>query len=316
LTSFILFDALSLQLLVAAPFISAIVTYLLGVSDRLDRRDRSEWSIEREKESLHRLDEMRNNFLSLISHDLKTPIAKIQSIVDRLILSCENLSPAERQTEFQKILAANQDLHKNISSLLLLSRIEAQEFQLKREPTALNELLESVIQDLEELMREKNIQLIREIEPQFLVDMDQALIREVATNLIGNAIKYSSENGTIIVRCGDQENDQSLLPPQSSIWFEVQDRGPGIPTAEQRRVFEKFFRGSNEYFPADQPVHGSGLGLYLSSYFVERHNGKISLYSRSAKDPISDEVAALGYFKDAETGTVMRVALPQESLYD
>ncbi len=324
LASFISFETLDLQILIAAPFLSAIVTYLLGVSDRLDRRDRSEWSIEREKESLRRLDEMRNNFLSLISHDLKTPIAKIQSIVERLMNapanSPDSLKSDDRNVELQKILSANNEMHKNISSLLLLSRIEAQQFQLKREPTALNELLESVADGLEELLLQKKIKLVKELEPQFLVAMDQTLIREVASNLIGNAIKYSPDGAEITLRCGDQENDQSLVPPQPSVWFEVRDSGPGIPHTEQGRVFEKFFRGSNENAPVDQPIQGSGLGLYLSAFFVERHQGQIMLFSQTAKDPTpdpdSDPENSSEYFKSGETGTVMRVALPQESLYD
>jgi two-component system, OmpR family, phosphate regulon sensor histidine kinase PhoR len=314
LCSFISFETFDFQLLIAAPMLSSVFTYILGVSDRLDQRDRFEWSLLREKESLLRLDEMRNNFLSLISHDLKTPIAKIQAISERLLQ--EPAFGPEQRGEIEKILTANKEMFRNISSLLLLSRIEAQEFQLRREPTDLTALLSEAVNSHEALAERRKVKITKEFDPLFLVDMDQALIREVASNLLGNAIKYSPEGSVIVVRCGDLDNDQALSPPQPSVWFEVQDAGPGIPLKEQRQVFEKFFRGANEHAPAEQPIQGSGLGLYLSAFFVEKHNGKISLFSRSNQDGEPSAEDARNYFRKGESGTVMRVALPQDSLYD
>ncbi len=316
LCSFISFETFDFQLLIAAPMLSSVMTYILGVSDRLDQRDRSEWSLNREKESLLRLDEMRNNFLSLISHDLKTPIAKIQAISERLIQDSKHALSEDQKREIEKILAANKEMFKNISSLLLLSRIEAQEFHLRKEPTDLTTLLTEVVQSHEALADRKHVKIVKEFDPLFLVDLDPTLMREVAGNLLGNAIKYAPENSQVFVRCGDQENDQALVPPQPSVWFEIRDQGPGIPEGDRKKVFEKFFRGANELAPKDQPVQGSGLGLYLSSFFVEKHNGKISLFSKSFQDSDSSTTSERHYFHEKETGTVMRVALPQDSLYD
>ena len=303
-----------IQVPVVAGLVSIVTTYLLGMSDRLDKRERREWEIEQESDNLKRLDELRNNFLSLVSHDLKTPIAKMQGGLERVIRNDFGiLNPAQREA-VEKILSANGDLQRTISLLLLLSRIESRDFLLKKAPTDLSELIEKSVRANEQLASDRDIEVQLELEPLFLVELDAALIREVISNLIDNAIKYSPTRTHITVRCGELENCPELSPPQPAVWFEVQDEGPGIRKEDRKAVLQKFNRGGLENTAADLSVQGSGLGLYLVSFFVERHGGVLEVISRTQGEEIPAGDIRAEYFSGEKTGTVMRVALPIDSL--
>jgi two-component system phosphate regulon sensor histidine kinase PhoR len=311
--SMVFFDRMAIQLPTAAPLISLLAVYVLGLSDRLDRREKMEWALRQEAESLRALEEMRNNFLSLVSHDLKTPIARMQALIDRLLGGDAGALSPEQTQILRRAMDANGHLQRSISTLLLLSRIESRDLRLRRAPTDLTELLADCARQMQPHASERNIRIETQFEPLFLVDMDASLIREVASNLLENAIKYTPVDGVVEMRCGETENCLDLMPPQPAVWFEIQDHGPGIPPADRPRVVEKFFRSAQENIPSDQSVKGTGLGLYLSSFFVEKHGGRLTLHSRTEnerEDPATD------YFGPGESGTVARVALPLESLYD
>ncbi len=308
----LVFDRFSLQLPLAGPLCILIVTYLLGMSDRLDRRERREWRLEQESDNLKRLDEMRNNFLSLVSHDLKTPIAKMQSSLDRILRGDFGVLSTDQHSHILKIIDANGSLQRSISTLLLLSRVETRELHVQFQPCDLPKLLEDIAKAHEASASDRNIAIETDFEPMFLVNLDEALIREVANNLIDNAMKYSPSGSRIFLRCGEQGNCPELLPPQAGVWFEVQDQGPGIDLVDRKKVFQKFVRGSNENSALDQSIKGTGLGLFLTRFFVEEHNGVASLISKTKDEKIHPIDIASQYFQAAESGTVFRVVLPIE----
>jgi signal transduction histidine kinase len=259
---------------------------------------------------------MRNNVLSLISHDLKTPLARIQAMLERLGGGDFGaLSPQQREA-IDRILSANGHLQRTISTLLLLSRIESRDFRIRPQPTDLRELLQLAVRHHQAAASERGIGIETDFEPLFLVDMDRALIEEVLNNLIDNALKYSPAGSTVSIRCGEQDNCPELSPPQAGVWLEIQDCGPGIPPEDRARVLQKFVRGSNERTAADQSVKGTGLGLYLSAFFVEKHLGALSLTSRVEGEKISPASTAAQYFDDGQTGTCIRVTLPVEANYE
>jgi len=210
------------------------------------------------------VEELKNNFLSLISHDLKTPIAKIQAIVDRLLAQ-------NPQNEFSSDLSALREvateLNRYIKTLLQIARVESRDFRINKDAADINEVVFAVVEKLEPLAKAKKIQLSTQLEPMFLIEVDQLLIHEVILNLVENAIKYTPEGGRVVVR--SQEVDDRVI-------VMVEDSGPGISADEQARVFDKFYRGES----GKTQAKGSGLGLYLVKYFVELHNGKIILESQ------------------------------------
>jgi signal transduction histidine kinase len=314
--SLILLDQSHFSLPLAAPLLALALSYLLGMTDQLERQEKKQWSLERETEFLREIDNLKNHFLSLVSHDLKTPIARIQSLLEQLLHSHsdQKLSPEQNQL-IEKTLRANAQLQRSIGTLLLLNRIESRDFQIQRHPTDMSQLITDCLSSSRELAQEKGIEIITELETLFLVELDSTLIREVIYNLIDNAIKYSPENGKIIVRCGESEVLSELTPPQAGIWFEVQDSGPGIDPADRKRILQKSFSTDSKKIPPTQSIKGSGLGLYLSAFFVERHRGHVTILSRCVGETLSSDDPAQEYFPESSHGTLVRVALPVDSLY-
>ncbi|MEK6555994.1 MAG: ATP-binding protein, partial [Bdellovibrionota bacterium] len=210
------------------------------------------------------VEELKNNFLSLISHDLKTPIAKIQAICDRMMLDAQT---AGRQDDLTALRTEATELHRYIHTILQITRVESRDFRIKKEARDLNELIETALERLQPLAANKRISLNAELEPMFLIEVDPVLIGEVILNLIENAIQYTPEGGRVLVTSRDIDGDILCM---------VEDNGPGIQASEQQHIFEKFFRGE---LGRSKPK-GSGLGLYLVKYFIELHKGQVFLDSQ------------------------------------
>jgi signal transduction histidine kinase len=317
----IFFDRFGWQFPLVAPWTSMATVYLLGMSDRLDKRERSAWSLEQHAKNLQSLDELRNNFLSLVSHDLKTPIARIRSVLERFERGDFGPVSLDQAESLKKILSASGDLQRTISTLLILSRIESRDFRIQKEPTDLNELIERAITQIIPFSQDRKVQIETDLEPLFLVELDKGLITEVLVNIVENAIKYAPTDSVITIKSGESPICPELYPPREGIWFEVQDSGPGIPVEEREKVFQKFVKGTSDATTSSMqsnPVKGTGLGLYLASFFVEKHGGIISLISK-----VQGEIPEPGssndqYFseKPEVSGTVIRVILPVDGPLD
>lgn len=113
----------------------------------------------------------------------------------------------------------------------------------------------------------KHIEIQTELEPLFSISLDPDLMKQVFSNLLENAIKYSQENSKVLVKTAEVDG---------FVQIQFQDHGPGISSDELDNVFMKFFRSKNA---KSSPIKGSGLGLYLAKYFVELHQGRISVQS-------------------------------------
>jgi signal transduction histidine kinase len=180
------------------------------------------------------------------------------------------LSP--RQHEAMTTLAkSSQELLEFVSSILNLGRIESKELKLHMASRDPNALLTEVVEKLDYFARSKQISIKAELEPVFSLKMDADLMRQVFTNLIENAIKYSPENSSILIT--SEEADGRIV-------IQVSDQGQGIPEDELPYVFEKFYRSKNA---KSSSIKGSGLGLYLAKYFVELHRGSLSVDSQTGE---------------------------------
>ncbi len=311
----ILFDQSRIILPLAAPLLGLGLSYVLGMADQLERREKNQWALERETEFLRELDDLKNHFLSLVSHDLKTPIARIQSLLEQLASaqSRSHLNPEQNRLVL-KALSANSQLQRSIATLLLLNRIESRDFRIQKKPTDLVKLIEESIKASRDLASERSVRVVTELDPLFLLDLDASLIREVIHNLVDNAIKYSPTDSTILIRCGEGDLLSELTPPQPGVWFEVQDFGAGIDPDDRSKVLQRFFSTDAKKIPHDQAIKGTGLGLYLSAFFAEKHYGRIAVLSRCEGEKVSVEDPVQEYFPDGSHGTVVRVTLPLESL--
>lgn len=257
------FDTFYIWVPAVSTLITLLITYVILIGYQLAIKENQTWRLEQEKRLLSELEQLRNNFVSLISHDLKTPIAKIQAICDRLLAGTVSDDVRDGLGNLRK---ESSELHRYIQSILQLSRMENSSVQIRKEPTDLNELVNKVIDQIKPLAADKRQDLHVNLEPMFSIEVDGVLMQEVLLNLIENAVKYTPNDGQIDVQT--HEIDDKII-------FSVKDNGPGIPATDREHIFEKFFRGQAGH----SPVKGTGLGLFLVKYFVELHGGEVFLDS-------------------------------------
>ncbi|NBV51019.1 CHASE2 domain-containing protein, partial [bacterium] len=253
----------------ANPLFCILGTHLLLIGFKIGRQEEKQWRIQEESRYLKEMDEFKNNFVSLFSHDLKTPIAKIKAILDRLQSENPSLDPSVRQG-LSGVERANNELARLISDILRITKMESMPIEPAKEVVDINRLVESAIQRLSFLFEEKEIKLVANLEPLFAMEGDPQLLLEVITNLLENAVKYSPSKSQVVIQT--QETDHQVR-------VSVRDEGPGIPEEELPRVTSKFYRGKS----VDKSTRGSGLGLYLAKYFVELHRGTLHLTSEPGR---------------------------------
>lgn len=260
-----LFITTGLHIPEANDAVAILMTYLIFTGFKVSYQETLQWKALKQTQVLREIDRLKTNFLSLFSHDLKTPIAKIQGTAELLLREGDlNSSQIEH---LNAVLKSNNELKDYISSILNLSRIETDKLQLNKKSNDINQTIDDVIDRLRFLADQKRISFHRELEPMFSIEYDEDLIRQVVNNLIDNAIKYSAEGGVVKIRSYETNN---------AVWVEITDQGPGIRKEDLGKVFKKFSRLGD---PASEKVKGTGLGLYLSKYFIEMHGGTIQVKS-------------------------------------
>ena len=256
--------------------------YLVFTGFKVAYQETLQWKALKQTQVLREVDKLKTNFLSLFSHDLKTPIAKIQGMVELLLR--EGDLKAGQIEHLRAVLKSNNELKDYIVSILNLSRIETNKLQLNKKSNDINQTINDIVDRLRFLADQKKIAIFRELEPMFSVEYDEELLRQVITNIIDNAIKYSPDGSNVKIRSYEANN---------AVWVEVSDNGPGIRSADLGKIFKKFSRLGA---PLSEKVKGTGLGLYLSKYFIEMHGGTIQV--RSPADP------------ESRTGTAFTFSLP------
>ncbi len=220
--------------------------------------------IERDVTKIKALDRMKTEFISLASHQLRTPLSAVKWF-GRMLLAGDAGKLSKLQKEYiENINVSNEREIQLVNSLLNISRIESGRIIIVPKPTNMKELIEQVVADagISEDRRVQNIELkVGKKLP--LLNIDPDLIRHVYMNLITNAMRYSDEGGRIFVE---------VEMKGKNILSSIEDHGIGIPKEEQPRIFERFFRAMNAM---KKETEGTGLGLYLAKTIVESSGGKI-----------------------------------------
>lgn len=266
LLAYLLFWGFSYWINMASAILSVFLCYYFFLPYRLIVENRRSWEYYQKNKLLSQVEELKTNFISMMSHDLKTPIARIQGMTDVILSDNVALSSQQREA-VDTIKHSSDDLLKFINAILNYGRIESQGVQLHLQSKDVNNLLQEVIRKHEFLAKVKRIQIVSELEPLFPVPVDADLMKQVFSNLVENAIKYSPEDTKIMV---------SSEETATKVIIQVADQGPGIPADELQNIFSKFFRSKNA---KSSPIKGSGLGLYLAKYFTELHHGQIFVES-------------------------------------
>lgn len=207
--------------------------------------------------------QMQSEFISIASHQLRTPLASLQWTIEALFKS--NLDT--KQLDYAEMLQeSNRRMLKLTNDLLNVARIEQNQFILNKEKFNLSDLVCEVVDEFKILAKANNTQLI--FKPAELnVFADKEKIKMVLENLISNAIQYIQKNGKIIINL------------QNNI-FSIQDNGVGIPRTQQKQVFQKFFRAHNILRHKTQ---GTGLGLYICQAIIKAHKAEIWFESQENK---------------------------------
>jgi len=226
---------------------------------------------------------MRNVLLSSISHDFRTPLATIIGSASTLLESdAAQLDDARRRSLLRGLIDEAQRMNRLMANLLDLTRLSSGKVVLKRELVSIEELVGAVLARLDEALAGRQVSV--EIAPDLpLVPCDEVLIAQVLGNLVENAIKHTPPGTPMEIRAGT--SDGKLI-------VRVRDHGPGLPSGEETRVFEKFHR-----VRAEEAQSGFGLGLSICKYIVEAHGGSIDATSIDASS-------------DADGGAEFRFELP------
>jgi PAS domain S-box-containing protein len=216
------------------------------------------------------LERRKEEFLSVASHELRTPVTSVKGYADLALRSATQLRHEKLIRSLTVISSQANHLTRLINDLLDVSRMESGALPLHRQPFNLCELLRESAQNLD-LMSPGFEWHFDMPESSAIVDADRHLISEVVTNLMTNAIKYALDvyRIEVSVTCGEAE-----------VVTAIRDYGVGIPTDQQERVFDRFFRAMNA---GAHTRSGLGLGLYISRSLVERHGGRIWLESVQGK---------------------------------
>lgn len=213
---------------------------------------------------LKKLDEAKSEFVSIASHQLRTPLTAIKGYISMMLEKTYGEPPEKMTKPLENIYLSNERLIKLVNGLLNISRIEAGGLEMHPEKVFLGEVITSVVGELESGAKNKNIYLKfekpKEPLPKILVDVEK--IREAIMNLIDNAIRYTNKGG-VTIKCKIQ-NEKCII--------EITDTGEGMTKEEITHLFESFSRGTagTRFW-----TEGAGLGLYVAKKFVEMHDGKI-----------------------------------------
>jgi signal transduction histidine kinase len=211
---------------------------------------------------LKNLEFLRKDFISNVSHEFKTPITAIQGFLEVIK---DNKLPPEKFEEYINIAIEETKRLNNLSSnILRLSKLDNQSIQGKLEQFSLDEQIRKTILLFEEQWSKKNLELNIDLE-KVCYEADEELVQQIWINLIGNAIKFSHDNGTI---------DISLKQKDKAIVVKIRDEGIGISVESKPRVFERFYQGDTSH-----SENGSGLGLAIVKRIIEIYNGTVSFES-------------------------------------
>lgn len=259
--------------------LAQVVNRLLSVNKRLEQeiaeRRKIEQQLNDKQEELHKslekereLGELKSRFVSMASHEFRTPLSTILSSAALMRRYTETEQQLNREKHILRIKSAVENLNGILNDFLSISKLDEGRIQSNLDEVDLEEFLPEIMEELE-LSLKNNQQIILSNKVKGTIFSDKQILKNIILNLMSNAIKYSEENTSIHLEC--RIEDDNLL-------IEVIDEGIGIPPEDQRHLFSRFFRASNAI-----NIKGTGLGLTIVNTYLELLGGSINFDSQLGK---------------------------------
>ncbi|MBI3341930.1 MASE1 domain-containing protein [Candidatus Curtissbacteria bacterium] len=211
----------------------------------------------------------KDDFISIASHELKTPLTTISSYTELLSMRFKKEGDAKALLYLERMGEQIKRLSSLVFNLLDVSRIQSGKLDLHKERVKFNLLVQDIVEDMNKISNHH--QIIFENKTNVIVRVDRFRITQVVTNLISNAIKYSPKSDSVIV---------TLAQNKKNVTLRVQDFGIGIDRADIKHIFDRFFQAKTR---VRQSFSGLGLGLFICAEIVKQHNGQISVSSTRGK---------------------------------
>lgn len=221
---------------------------------------------------LQKLDEAKDEFISMASHQLRTPLTSIKGYVSMLMDGDAGKVTADQKHLLQEAFISSERMVRLIGDFLNVSRLQTGKFMIDKRPLDLAKIVQQEIEGLESNASARNLSFTYKKPKNIpLLLLDENKIQQVIMNFADNAIYYSKENSTIKV---------TLEIVNNHVEFTVKDTGIGVPVAEQEQLFNKFFRATNA---RRQRPDGTGVGLFLAKKVIDAHDGQIIFQSKEGK---------------------------------
>ncbi|OGG59736.1 hypothetical protein A2765_04065 [Candidatus Kaiserbacteria bacterium RIFCSPHIGHO2_01_FULL_56_24] len=244
---------------------------------------RRDLELTRANEQLRALDQMKTDFVTIATHQLRTPLTAIRWILSMLLRGDMGPLSDEQKTYIMKTYESNNRMVALLSAMLISDKISSEKLRATEETAMLPDLADNLITEIGQLAEKKGVRLVfgerKDTYPRARIDPQN--MRAILQNLLENGIKYTPSGGDVTLTIREQG---------SNLVFAVSDSGIGIPADQQKNIFKRFFRAQNAL---RMETDGSGLGLFIVKGIVEKFKGEVSFESREGK------------------GTTFRVVLPE-----
>jgi len=248
-------------------FLFCIFGYLLIKATHQEIRRREE--TEGLYQELKKLDVTKSEFISMASHQLRTPLSAIKGYISMLLEGSYGGIPEKAREKLKNVFHSNERLIRIVNDLLDISKIELGKMEMEKKPTQIEDLIQSCYEEMKLGAEKKKLEMIFQ-KPKISfpeIEIDELKIRQVILNLIDNAIRYTHK-GEIQIK---------TKKTNKKLQISVKDTGEGLTKEEQRKIFESFTRGAAGI---THWIEGAGLGLYVAKRYVELHKGKIWVESK------------------------------------
>lgn len=212
------------------------------------------------------IDQAKSEFVSVASHQLRTPLTAIRLFVEMMMSGGAGELTSHQQEYMRNVQESTQRMIRLVNDLLNISRIETGKLRIEPVPTRIESLLKNIVAEVKPLGEEKACAIVFE-EPSTqlpMISVDSSLLRQVIHNFLTNAVRYSPQHKCDILVKAEQLDGQIVMS--------VRDQGIGIPIEVQQRIFEKFFRAENA---VKTQADGTGMGMYIARTIMEQSGGKI-----------------------------------------